>query len=268
VLGDTPELRVRHPKPSSGDAPIREDLVGSYCAIDPIAILKAGVRTVRHHKLGWLQEDLLANGTLDGTKDALYKCLFADFQAQQIHIRAQKDILGDHYNSLQVMPGRDEEGRFAFTKNVDVPKNCLTQVYLLHAYDVSESTFRRLKRRNGAALEKQVLHNKDKSVLVDADYAATHYTARFFYVQHKLKLWCRENPGASIHRKAVERKRCRAKWVMQKEKDEGFDEIFEKKARDHAKRQKGSKEEIKDTMNRNGRRSYASLEIKGYQQLV
>ncbi len=116
-------------------------------------------------------------------------------------------------------------------------------------------------------MEKQVPHNKDKSVLVDADYAATHYTARFFYVQHKLKLWCRENPGASIHRKAVERKRCRAKWAMQKEKDEGFGEIFEKKARDHAKRQKGSKEEIKDTMNCNGRRSYASLE-KAIQQLV
>jgi hypothetical protein len=113
-------------------------MVGSYCAIDPIAILKADVRTVRHHKLGWLQEDLLANGTLDGTKDALYKRLFADFQAQQIHIRAQKDILGDDYNPLQVMPGRDEEGRFAFTKNVDVPKTYLTQAYLLHAYDIRE----------------------------------------------------------------------------------------------------------------------------------
>jgi hypothetical protein len=114
------------------------------------------VRTVRHHKLGWLQEDLLANGTLDGTKAALYQRLFSDFQAQQIHIRAQKDILGEDYDPLQVMPGRDEERRFSFTKNVDVPKNYLSQAYLLHAYDVSESTFRRLKRRNGAPLEKQV----------------------------------------------------------------------------------------------------------------
>ena len=66
--------------------------------------------------------------------------------------------------------------------------------------------------------------------------------------------------GGSIHRKAIERKRCRAKWLMQKEKDPGFGEVFEKKARDHAKRHKGTKEEIKDTLNRNGRRSYASLE--------
>jgi hypothetical protein len=203
-------------------------------------ILKAGVRTVRHHKVGWLPEDLLANGTLDGTKDSLYKRLFADYQAQQIHIRAQKDI----------MPGRDEAGRFSFTKNVDVPKNYLTQAFLLHAYDVSESTFRRLKRRNGAALEKQVPHNKNKSVLVDPDYAATHYTARFFYVQHKIKIWCRENPGANMHRKAVQRKKWRANWAEQKTSDEGFGEVYEKKARDHAKRQIGTKDEIKDTMNR------------------
>ncbi len=185
-------------------------MVGSYSAIDPIATLKAGVRTVRHHKLEWLQEDLLANGTLDGTKDALYKRLYADYQAQQIHIRAQKDILGEDYNPLQVMPGRDEEGRFSFTKNVDVPKNYLTQAYLLYAYNVTESTFRRLKRRNGAALDKQVPHSKNKSVLMDADYAATHYTARFFYVQHKLKF------GAAITLGAVSTvKRLNAKGVGQ-----------------------------------------------------
>ncbi len=75
-------------------------------------ILKAGVRTVRHHKLGWLQEDLLASGALDGSKASLYARLFSDYQAQQIHIRAMKDILGTDYNLLHVVPGRDEEGRF------------------------------------------------------------------------------------------------------------------------------------------------------------
>jgi hypothetical protein len=107
----------------------------------PIAIFKAGVRTVRHHKLGWLQEDLLANVTLDGTKASLYSRLFSDYQAQQFHIRAQKDILGADFNPFHVMPGRDEEGRFAFSKNVDVPKNHLSLAYLLYAYDVSDSTF-------------------------------------------------------------------------------------------------------------------------------
>jgi hypothetical protein len=128
---------------------------------------------------------LLANGTLDGSKASLYARLFSDYQAQQIHIRAQKDILGSDYNPLHVIPGRDEEGRFAFTSNVDVPKNHLSLAYLLHAYDVSDSTFRRLRSRNGAPLEKQVPHNKNKSVLLDPEYATAHYTARFFYVQQK-----------------------------------------------------------------------------------
>ncbi len=123
-----------------------------------------------------VQEDLLANGTLDGSKASLYARLISDYQAQQIHIRAQKDILGN-YNPLHVIPGRDEEDRFAFTKNADVPKNHLSLAYLLHAYDVSDSTFRRLRSRNEAPLEKQVPHNKNKSVLLDPEYATTHYTA-------------------------------------------------------------------------------------------
>jgi hypothetical protein len=73
---------------------------------------------------------LIANGILDGSKGSLHARLFSDFQAQQIHIHAQKDILGADFNPLHIMPGRDDEGRFAFTKNVDVPKNYLSQAYL------------------------------------------------------------------------------------------------------------------------------------------
>jgi hypothetical protein len=138
VKGDSPELRARPSKAMTTAKTIMVGAPGKFADVDPIAILKAVVRTVRHHKLDWLiREDLIADGSIDGTKEALYTRLFADFQAQQIHIRAQKDILGDDLNPLHVMPGRDEEGRFSFTKNVDVPKNYLSQAYLLHAYDVS-----------------------------------------------------------------------------------------------------------------------------------
>ena len=93
---------------------------------------------------------------------------------------------------------------------------------------------------------------------MDADYASTHYTARFFYVQHKMKTWNRENPGASSDRKARMRKRWRADWDSQKSTNKSFGAVFEKMARDHHARQVGAKDEIKDTLNRNGRRSYAS----------
>jgi hypothetical protein len=227
---------------------------------DPITLLKAGLRTVRHHTAGWLKEDLLANGTLDGTKEALYARMFADFQAQQIYIRAQQDILGEDYNPLHVLPGRDEEGRFSFTKNVDVPKNPLSIAYLLYAYYISSSTFKRLRLRNGQPLEKQIPHNKGKSVIADAELAQTLYTPQFFYVQYQIKKWMKENPQASAHRKAVARKRFRATWVEEKAKDPMFGEMYEKKFRDHVNRQKGTKEELVQTLNRNGRRSYLHLE--------
>jgi hypothetical protein len=111
-----PELRPRN-RMSSSSSSARQHATTKFNLQDPIAVLKAGLRTVRHHKLGWLKEDMLNNGTIDGTKESLYAKLFADYQTQQIYIRAQKDILGDDFNPLLSMPGRDEERRFSFTKN-------------------------------------------------------------------------------------------------------------------------------------------------------
>ncbi len=139
-----------------------------YNTHDPIQVLKAGLRTVRHHARGWLKGDLLREGKLDGSKESLYTKLFADYNAQKIYIRAQQDIMGEDFNPLKVMPGRDNEGKFSFLKNVDVPKNHLSISYLLYAYDISPSAFKRVRQCDGAPLEKQVPHNKGaKTELVE-----------------------------------------------------------------------------------------------------
>ncbi len=88
---------------------------------DPIATLKAGMRTVRHHTKGWLKQDLLASGKLVDTKQAIHAKVWADYNAQLIHVRAQQDILGQDYNPLRTIPGRDEDGKFSFNKNVLTP---------------------------------------------------------------------------------------------------------------------------------------------------
>jgi hypothetical protein len=75
-----------------------------------------------------------------------------------------------------------------------------------------------------------------------------------------MKMWTCENLGASSDRKASMRKSWRGNWDYEKSTNESFGAVFEKKARDHAVRQAGAKEEIRDTLNRNARRSYASLE--------
>jgi hypothetical protein len=93
-----------------------------FKVIDPIAVLKAGLRTVRHHQFGWLAEDLQACGELDGTKESLNTRLWSDYNAQLVHMRAMRDILGDDYDSLHVLAGRNNEGKFIVNKNVDVPR--------------------------------------------------------------------------------------------------------------------------------------------------
>ncbi len=47
-----------------------------------------------------------------------------------------------------------------------------------NAYDVSQSTFKRLRQRGGEALPKQVPHNKGQCVLLDAKLASYIYSAR------------------------------------------------------------------------------------------
>jgi hypothetical protein len=53
---------------------------------DPIETPKAGLQTVRNHTLGWLKEDLMACGDLDGSKEAYHAKIWADNNAQKIYI--------------------------------------------------------------------------------------------------------------------------------------------------------------------------------------
>lgn len=76
------------------------------------------------------------------------------------------------------------------------------------------------------------------------------------------------NQQATTKRKAERRKWLRKKWATEKEKDSAFGAGYDKKARDHNKRQQGTKGELVAVMNRNARRSYASLEKALNNQLV
>jgi hypothetical protein len=64
----------------------------------------------------------------------------------------------------------------------------------------------------------------------------------------------------SIKRQAMQREKLRGLWETEKANDPKFGAAYEKKSRDHAVRQTGAKDEIVDTLNRNGRRSDTSLQ--------
>jgi hypothetical protein len=97
LLGLEPVLRKSLPKrnaePTSTEAQTKVNK-SRYEITDPIGVLKAARCTVRHHKKGWLKEDLLASGYFDGSKSALHAKVCADYNAQKLYIRAQQDILG------------------------------------------------------------------------------------------------------------------------------------------------------------------------------
>jgi len=209
-----------------------------------------------------LKQDLISSGKLVDTKEAIYAKVWADYNAQLIHVRAQQDILGDDYNPLRTIPGRDEDGKFTFNKNVDVPKNYLSLEYLLYAFDVSQSTFKRLRKRGGESLEKQVPHNKGKCVLLDADLAACIYNARYFYVSQQMKMWKKKNLQASKSRRITQRKTFRKMWDSEKKKDAQFGAAYEKKERDHAARAKGAN--IYRHFNLSSIRLFKKLILNGY----
>ncbi len=259
MTGVQAELRPRKRKTAddSSSAVVVKDTRFERC--DPIGTLKAGLHTVRHHTPGWLKEDLIAAGKLEDNEEAIHAKIWADYNAQQIHIRAQKDILGEDFNPLLTIPKRDNEGRFVFTKTIDVPKNRLRLTYLLHAYNVDVSTFKRLRLRGGIALPKQVPHNKGLSVLDNPEFAATIYTPRYFYIKKEIRNWSRDNPQASATRKAERRKWLSKNWDLKKEQDPNFGKAYEKKCRDHEVRQKGAKEELLAPLKQNGRRSFSAL---------
>ncbi len=182
---------------------------------------------------------MTASGKLDGTKESLYSRVWADYNAQLIHVRAQKDILGDEYDPLHILPGRDGDGKFTFTKNVDVPKNHLTFAYLLHAYGMDQSTFKRLRQREGEPLTKQVPQNKGLSKVTDQHYAPTVFTPRYYFVQSQMTKWTLKNQEATVNRRKARREWLWKQWDEKKAKDPTFGTTYDKRSHDHNERHKG-----------------------------
>jgi hypothetical protein len=67
-------------------------------------------------------------------------------------------------------------------------------------------------------------------------------------------------PAGKCSKESCGTKAFSGRWDEEKAKDPKFGEVYEKKFRDHKKRQNGTKDDLVETLNRNGRRSYLHLE--------
>jgi hypothetical protein len=72
VTGAQVELRPRKRKTADESSSAVIVQKTSFERSDPIATLKAGLHTVRHHTPGWLKQDLIAAGKLEDTKEGIH----------------------------------------------------------------------------------------------------------------------------------------------------------------------------------------------------
>jgi hypothetical protein len=109
--------------------------------------LKYGLKTRRHETRGWLKKLLITHKLLEAGTAAVRSRVMADYQCQLVAIEMMKFIQGDKYKDPRLVSEHGvfhgkHDGRF-HTKKAGVPTGVFTIPYLIHAYDVSESSFKR-----------------------------------------------------------------------------------------------------------------------------
>ncbi len=99
---------------------------------------------------------------------------------------------------------KENNGDFAGNKN-GVPQNFLTVKYLLHAYDISYISCKRMNASEKFVSKTKAHRNKGKSVFEDKAFAASFYTPYRMYLKQKWAEWMETEVGrnADATRKTV-----------------------------------------------------------------
>ncbi len=141
--GPLPILRTR-----TKDATLTEPFAvakSKYANMTAMDLLKWGLSYNRNIKKGWLKNLLESESILDGTKAAVQKRFWEDYKAQGLFMQGMQACFGDEFDPRESKPTRDAKGGWQTNKN-SVPQNVLTVKYILHGYDISYSTFKRMKK--------------------------------------------------------------------------------------------------------------------------
>ncbi len=131
---------------------------------------------------------LTSEGILNGSKVAVQKRFWDDYKAQGLFMQGMQACFGDEFDHRLSKPSRDENGEWQPNKN-GVPQNVITVKYILHAYDVSYTTFKRMKKSDVFVDEPKVHKSKGKSVIEDKVFAETFYSPCRMYSQLKYAQW-------------------------------------------------------------------------------
>ncbi len=96
---------------------------------------------------------------------------------------------------------REPDGNFGPNK-IGVPQNILTVKYILHAYDISYTTFKRMKKADNELPKVKAPHpTKGKSVFDSKEFAKAWYSPYRIYVRQKYLEWRETEVGQNADKK-------------------------------------------------------------------
>ena len=154
------------------------------------------------------------------------------------------------------MKGRN--GKFIANPKTVVPVNVLTVRFVKYAFDIADTTFKRMQR-GGMDKPPRVAVNKGKSVFKDRDWAKSLNNPRNLYVKDGMDefLQCDEGRDATLKEKADLRVTLKEKF---KHVTQDILDCYEKKARDHDTRFETASEGVVTLLQQTDQMSYRALE--------
>ncbi len=123
-------------------------------------------------------------------------------------IQGMQACLGDDYEPRVRKQVHRANGEYESNKD-GVPQNFITVKYLLHAYSISYTTFKRMKHNQALVPVPKPAHkNKGKSVFEDKAFAEGFYSPYRMYLKQKYAEWLETEVGrnADAQRKKVKKR--------------------------------------------------------------
>jgi hypothetical protein len=178
-----------------------------FAAMSSIDVLKWGLQFKRNVKKGWLRDLLVKEEIIDGSKGGTQARFWRDHQAQHVFMQGMQACMGDDFDPTVSKQKREADGHFGINKN-GVPQNFLTVKYILHAYDISYTTYKRMKKDDGPRVttSKPQHPHKGKSIFEDEDFAKNWYSPFRMFVRLKFAEWMQTDVGRNADK---QRKRVR-----------------------------------------------------------
>ena len=231
--------------------------------------LKYGLESRRHERKGWLKAALQSRSLLGTADKDVWVRVLSDYKSQLAHVEGMEEFANANKIEFEDprrsknMGDRCDEGKWKSAKaasQANVPKNPLTIPYLLYAYGVPRSSF---KRRVAADRKGQTMDGYDgrtkgrpfTSVIESRTAAFGLYSPRYFYV-HEHVLYGSSDENGLKHSDRVKQ--------LGKDfdaKEGGGEDIsrWKRLAREHDARHPYIKPELIDALEAQVCRSYRQL---------